>query len=48
MGEAIDRIALAAEDGDVVITLGAGNVWQAGDQILTALTRTPTALKIGA
>lgn len=27
----------AAEPGDAVLTLGAGNVWQAGDQILSAL-----------
>ena len=39
MDEAIDRIARAAEEGDVIITLGAGNVWQAGDKILAALEK---------
>ena len=37
----IDRgvMALAgvAQDGDAVVTLGAGNVWQAGDRLLEKL-----------
>ena len=31
------------ESGDAVLTLGAGSVWQAGDQILAALRDTPEA-----
>ncbi len=31
----------AVEPGDAVLTLGAGNVWQAGDQILAALRGAP-------
>ncbi|MDQ2710869.1 MAG: UDP-N-acetylmuramate--L-alanine ligase [Acidobacteriota bacterium] len=37
MEEAIDRIAAAAEPGDLVITLGAGSVSQAAEQILEKL-----------
>ncbi len=35
--EAIREIAQSVEDGDVVITLGAGNVWQLGDKLLAVL-----------
>jgi UDP-N-acetylmuramate--alanine ligase len=31
---AVDRLALEVRDGDVVLTLGAGNVWTAGDELL--------------
>lgn len=34
---AVARVLEAAQSGDVVMTLGAGNVWQAGDQILQQL-----------
>jgi UDP-N-acetylmuramate--alanine ligase len=37
MENGIAAIAKAAEEGDVVLTLGAGNVSQAGDKILEAL-----------
>ncbi|MBI1354414.1 MAG: UDP-N-acetylmuramate--L-alanine ligase [Acidobacteria bacterium] len=37
MEDAVARLATLAEPGDVVITLGAGNVWRAGDQILERL-----------
>jgi UDP-N-acetylmuramate--alanine ligase len=33
----IEAILGAAREGDLVLTLGAGNVWQAGDTILAAL-----------
>jgi UDP-N-acetylmuramate--alanine ligase len=33
----VKAILEAARPGDLVLTLGAGNVWQAGDQILAAL-----------
>ena len=33
----IESILAAAREGDLVLTLGAGNVWQAGDAILAAL-----------
>ena len=31
---AIDRLAAEVKDGDVVLTLGAGSVWTAGDELL--------------
>ncbi len=34
MSRAVERAGELAGDGDLVLTLGAGNVWQAGDQIL--------------
>jgi UDP-N-acetylmuramate--alanine ligase len=34
---AVERVLALAEDGDAVLTLGAGNVWQAGDRILERL-----------
>lgn len=41
--EGIRRIAAAAEPGDAIITLGAGNVYQAADRILDSLrTRATT------
>jgi UDP-N-acetylmuramate--alanine ligase len=33
----VEAILAEARDGDMVLTLGAGNVWQAGDRILEAL-----------
>jgi UDP-N-acetylmuramate--alanine ligase len=41
MDEAIEAIAQAVAEGDLVITLGAGNVWQAGDKLLALLARVP-------
>ena len=40
MGEAIERIAADARNGDMVLTLGAGNVSQAGPLLLEALRTT--------
>jgi UDP-N-acetylmuramate--alanine ligase len=37
MDRAVEAILAAARSGDLVLTLGAGNVWQAGDSILAAL-----------
>jgi UDP-N-acetylmuramate--alanine ligase len=37
MERGVDEILSAAREGDLVLTLGAGNVWQAGDAILAAL-----------
>ncbi len=34
---AVEAVLAAAEEGDLVITQGAGNVWQAGDRILERL-----------
>ena len=31
------KMANAARDGDAVLTLSAGNVWQAGDKLLEKL-----------
>ena len=31
---AIERLAAEAKDGDLVLTLGAGSVWTAGEEIL--------------
>jgi len=33
----VDALLGAAHDGDLVLTLGAGNVWQAGEKVLAAL-----------
>jgi UDP-N-acetylmuramate--alanine ligase len=34
---AVDEVVAEAQEGDAVLTLGAGNVWQAGDRILSRL-----------
>jgi UDP-N-acetylmuramate--alanine ligase len=34
---AAEAVAANASEGDAVLTLGAGNVWQAGDRLLQAL-----------
>ena len=39
MAKAVDSVLSLAGEGDLVLTLGAGNVWQAGDQILARLRR---------
>jgi len=33
----VEAVAAAAQDGDLVLTLGAGNVWQAGERLLEKL-----------
>jgi len=33
----VEALAAAVQDGDLVLTLGAGNVWQAGDRLLEKL-----------
>jgi UDP-N-acetylmuramate--alanine ligase len=33
----VEALLRAAQDGDVVVTLGAGNVWQAGEKVLARL-----------
>ncbi len=35
--DAVDRVLAEAQPGDLVLTLGAGNVWQAGETILEKL-----------
>lgn len=37
MDEAVEVVASQAQSGDLVMTLGAGNVWQAGDRLLERL-----------
>ena len=37
MASAVEKMASLAVEGDLVLTLGAGNVWQAGDQLLALL-----------
>jgi UDP-N-acetylmuramate--alanine ligase len=37
--KAVDEVAQAARPGDCVLTLGAGNVWQAGDRLLERLQK---------
>jgi UDP-N-acetylmuramate--alanine ligase len=37
--DAVDAVASVVQDGDLVMTLGAGNVWQAGDRILERLRK---------
>jgi UDP-N-acetylmuramate--alanine ligase len=34
---AVEAVLSVAREGDAVLTLGAGNVWQAGDRILARL-----------
>jgi UDP-N-acetylmuramate--alanine ligase len=34
---AVDSVLTVAGEGDLVLTLGAGNVWQAGDTLLERL-----------
>ena len=38
-GRRTERHNPIAQDGDLVLTLGAGNVWQAGDLLLGRLQR---------
>ena len=33
----VERLLQVAQEGDLVMTLGAGNVWQAGDLVLARL-----------
>jgi len=33
----VDALLEVAQEGDLVLTLGAGNVWQAGDLVLAGL-----------
>ena len=40
---AVDTVLSRAESGDLILTLGAGNVWQAGDRILERLRGGPSA-----
>jgi UDP-N-acetylmuramate--alanine ligase len=35
--KAVEVVAANVESGDAVLTLGAGNVWQAGDKLLQKL-----------
>jgi UDP-N-acetylmuramate--alanine ligase len=37
IGSGVEALANVARDGDAVLTLGAGNVWQAGDRLLDKL-----------
>ena len=37
MEDAVAAAVAAAEEGDAVITLGAGSIWQAGDKVLALL-----------
>jgi len=43
MGDAVAAVLNEAKEGDVVMTLGAGNVWQTGDQVLQRLRGTGNA-----
>ena len=33
----VEALLRAAQEGDLVLTLGAGNVWQAGEKLLARL-----------
>jgi UDP-N-acetylmuramate--alanine ligase len=37
IGRGADALFAAAAEGDLVLTLGAGNVWQAGEKVLERL-----------
>jgi UDP-N-acetylmuramate--alanine ligase len=39
---ATERLVAEVRDGDVVLTLGAGSVWQAGEEVLRSLGRDPS------
>jgi UDP-N-acetylmuramate--alanine ligase len=43
MNAAVDAVVGGVEPGDLVLTLGAGNVWQAGDLVLAAMTKDDAA-----
>lgn len=36
----VEALLAVAQEGDLVLTLGAGNVWQAGDLLLARLRQT--------
>jgi UDP-N-acetylmuramate--alanine ligase len=38
---AVEAVIAGVEPGDAVLTLGAGNVWQAGDRVLARLKAEP-------
>jgi UDP-N-acetylmuramate--alanine ligase len=37
MDRGVEALVAAARDGDLVLTLGAGSVWQAGEKVLSRL-----------
>jgi UDP-N-acetylmuramate--alanine ligase len=37
LDQAVEVVAAKVESGDAVLTLGAGNVWQAGDKLVQKL-----------
>jgi UDP-N-acetylmuramate--alanine ligase len=37
LAEAATKLKEVVQEGDLVVTLGAGNVWQAGDELLRIL-----------
>jgi UDP-N-acetylmuramate-alanine ligase len=39
----VEALVSVAREGDLVLTLGAGNVWQAGEKVLAALRATAVA-----
>jgi UDP-N-acetylmuramate-alanine ligase len=39
----VDALLHVAGEGDAVLTLGAGNVWQAGEKLLAQLRQGPGA-----
>jgi UDP-N-acetylmuramate--alanine ligase len=41
VGAGIDALLAVASDGDMVLTLGAGSVWQAGEKVLARLAAQP-------
>jgi UDP-N-acetylmuramate--alanine ligase len=47
---AVEEAVAAARSGDVIITLGAGSIWRAGDSLLTGLEArfAPTASTVEA
>jgi UDP-N-acetylmuramate--alanine ligase len=46
MDRGVDALRAAAEPGDLVMTLGAGNVWQAGDLLLARLKQSRQEAKV--
>jgi UDP-N-acetylmuramate--alanine ligase len=47
METAIGRAAAAARSGDAILTLGAGNIWQAGEKLLGELASRAARISVG-
>jgi UDP-N-acetylmuramate--alanine ligase len=46
MDAGIEQAVAEAQPGDVIITLGAGSIWQAGETILARLADLPASVSL--